>query len=1097
MDEFDLAEGSEELDEFSAAERSPPTLQASPPNPADGNVARASAVEPPADEFAAAEATPSTWDRVKKIPGQLWDDFKARPNFASTTTTEDEINSIAAKHGVDASELRKMVPLYGGKTEGDRDYLREAEGVISESALLGIPTAITRKLSPPKMEAALDDLNRLTEDKKSKAQFISEAVIPGVGNIAAKGGAGVALAAGVGATQGLTESEQGKEFESALTGGALGGSLGLVGEGVRRLTTKPAAVSRGTAVKSDGRALMERVAEASKGDAEGNRIFLDTLEKAPVVNKELQLPKANSELAEYAKARGVGQNDAVAHLEQETRELGRMLRSGKTTKADGSLPTLKESQDLIRDLKLSQGSEELSRRYKEYRDAKVAKDIFQDSLDSRIARRTGEKPIRAAWEQFIDGTHAVRAMDSRLGTPLERTMLELSQANNLYTKDLSKAIKGLDELDDAYRKANVTQDDFYKALDTGDLDALSTQGKAAALKFKEKFEEMADSLRQLGVPLQKMENYVPRQMVPMTDAILRVEQKIKQLPNGIDAFSDLDEAALTAARQSDPVLNDVVRGIETIQHSDIKTGRELLDESILAQNPTTAGARSEVTAGAAMQRLDRIPEFMLEKDPARLVASWASQNFKAARMQPGLSELRRIRNIADAAGAVDETRFIQTLITDLSGRRSNTIKANLQGVVDSKILDWKRLANDSTNANQKAFYTTLSETPEFLGGLYNQIYMNTMGLKPKAVVMNLLQPFMMTIPELGNRYGSLRVAQAYAEAAKGGFVSSIKRAEEGGFIPAQFSTELRESMRGGIRDTATFRLTEKALDKFAGVGMYLFEKSEAINRAVSFELGQVVAKDLVKGTPMAQSFLSSIPTEIRRGMQEAASQGNEKEVARQMTNYLINKTMFNYNKVHMSQLGRSLGPLFSTFTKWPLSIAGDVYTSYLRQGASKGSQDLLKRYFGPALASAALSTYFFGHTGIRTDKETGDESKIDLAMHKLIPAGEQSERQKVTERLLFGTGKGLARGAASGSPIQTLPSVLEGKIFASPLIQLGLQPAKAALSGDPKDVDAFKKNLMNTFVPVYGPMSKFWTETLPAIKTAAGLSTENPYDKDK
>src|SRR5690606_7310367 len=45
--------------------------------------------------------------------------------------------------------------------------------------------------------------------------------------------------------------------------------------------------------------------------------------------------------------------------------------------------------------------------------------------------------------------------------------------------------------------------------------------------------------------------------------------------------------------------------------------------------------------------------------------------------------------------------------------------------------------------------------------------------------------------------------------------------------------------------------------------------------------------------------------------------------------------------------GRAWGPLFSTFTKWPLSIAGDIATELTTKGVKKGGTILAGRYLAP------------------------------------------------------------------------------------------------------------------------------------------------------
>lgn len=1074
-------------EELAAARKTPkPTELFAPPSPEELEGIGPSSVsgKPASNLFA-----PPTPEELGQASSPA--DFSTSPYLS-----EEQLEAVAQRTGADATWLREVAPYYGAQLPGTSKLSPEyLAGFASRGIGMNIPQFLYKKAQGPKERAALDELQKLADERKSLLETgaeIGTAIASGVGlgRMAAKGLGTAAMKAydvaamvGSPAVQGVATSREGEELAEGAKGAALGAGLGAagmaLGAGLKRLRKADEAPT-----DELGRNLIGRVEEARAAEKPGDELFLKSVVEAKTAAPkggarfgELELPSEESFLLEYAAARNVPSERAAAEYAQEFREFAKTIKSAKASTVDKRLPKMDEAKTLIRDFRASQGTEELARRFDEYRTAKTAQRLFQDSIDTEIRKRTGLNPVRQIAERLIDGAHAARAMDVRMGTSVENTLNDLSRMNARYTLDLKNALKGVNELEDQFLASGLEPEKFYDVLRTGNTEGLTAPQFAVYEAYRKKYDELADQLIGRGIPLQKRKNYVPEHMLPFVDSIAKITQRLNTYAaQGVDVVKEgIDEELfkrLMDPKTGDAHFRDTVRGISLINHEPITTARELQEQARLAMNPATAGARAELTAGAAMARQGAIPDFLLEKDPRRLLVNWAQENLKAANLQPGLSQLRKLRNVARAAGETESAEYLSKLLTDISGRRSDTVAAYVNTQRDRLLLKAKQLLEDPTTPSlDRAFYRTLIDSPEIFGSLFNQVYPNLLGLSPRAVLMNLTQPLLTTLPELGPAYGGKKLLSSYTEFLRNpGKV--LREAEEAGFVPVQWSTELRDAVRAGVERGSIHRMSDRALNKWASFAMWAFEKSEALNRGTHYILGKQVAKDVLDEAPSATRFLSSIPVGTRREILQARDSGDVKRLEQLVTGYILNRTMFNYNRITMSEFGRSMGPLFSTFTKWPASIAGDLYTTYLRKGAKEGSLDITRRYLAPMMFAASISHWILG------EKE------------------EQSPQMRTAEKLLFGERSGMQRGLAAAAPITSAESVITGRVFKPPFVAAVTDPAVAIVKADPEAFSKWLSNLYTVFFPVLPSAQKFLTETLPAISDATLGTSYEPYAKE-
>lgn len=1011
---------------------------------------------------------------------------------AGTPVTEQELQEIAARTGANVDDLREAAPIYGVQLQGQSklspDYLL---GSASRSLLMNVPQFIFKKAQDPKTKAGLDALQSLGEERRpwqetgleigagvASGVGIARGLAKGLGTVAPGalkavdvGGAVVSPAIG-----GMASSREGSEIRDATIGAGLGvATLGAFKGGAavyRKMFGEGAEEAAQKVTNEYGRDLEQVVKEAREADAAGDDLMRGILVEGTEIDP-----------AAYRTARGLegGLAKSKAIADEELREFAKVLARPKGTNPEAGVPKLSEAKEIIDDFRASEGPEELIRRYEEYRTALRAHQVLSKQVDSIIAERAGFKPLDWLRKKFTDGKYAARDIDRRSGVGMERVLDDMGQQNNLYTQDLVESIDGLRKTESLMASTKLDPEVLYTALDKGRPDLLTPEQRPAFDFFREKFSSLADKAIALGIPIKKIVNYVPKKMVPLAESILRVEGKLAEATQELGENPlrrKWDTESFEAALKKSPKFREYVRGVESIQAVDVGP-ENLLVEAKLASSPKTAGAKAALSPSASHERLNRIPEYLLDRDPRRLLINWSQDTFKTARMRQGLSELRTIRNIVKAAGQVDDADFIDKVISDISGRRGGTFAAWTEAQRVAWQVSMERAASEARNSQSKDGYQFLSETPGFIAGLFNQVYPNLLGLSPRAVIQNLMQPAFMTMPELGYSYGFRQLGKAYAKLLTGGYQDILKKATAEGAVPAQWTTELRDAVRGGVKRGALYRVTDAILDKWANIAMFFFEASERINRASHYLISRDIAQDILKGEDGPKAFLARIPPTYRRDILAAAKQGNTNETERLVRNYIIGKTLFNYNRITMSEFGRSMGPLFSMFSKWPTSVAGELLDIYQTRGAGRGTAEVARRYLFPLALASGIGYMLF-------PSEFPDSKKM-------LPA----PKATTGEQLLFGKPKSaLIRGPATATPLGSVEGIVSGRVFSPPIVTFVKDPVVALLTMDP---DKFKKwaiDSSKTLVPGAG-IIRFLEKDVPAISDTFLGTQYEPYKTKK
>ena len=209
----------------------------------------------------------------------------------------------------------------------------------------------------------------------------------------------------------------------------------------------------------------------------------------------------------------------------------------------------------------------------------------------------------------------------------------------------------------------------------------------------------------------------------------------------------------------------------------------------------------------------------------------------------------------------------------------------------------------------------------------------------------------------------------------------------------------------------------------------------------------MMAHDLAKGSAGAQKSLSKFPPEIQRRV--AAARGNQQAMEDVLMRHLNSVIGMNYSRPGLYEFGRTMGPMFATFAKWPTAIAGEIVSEYRTKPFTKATLRSLERYAAPLLALAS----------------------VDYLLQ---------DRVEESPRLQKAIGK---TGVTKAAPVAAVGGFATGEIFTPPMIDVIMQdiviPASKAdgvklLRG--MDRAAF------TYFPGAG-MVRFLTDDLPTFIT--------------
>lgn len=1013
--------------------------------------------------------------------------------------------------------LRSVVEFRGGSTETPVDFAKAARqigGFVGEAVFYGAPQFIQKKMEDdPRIRAAIDDLGALVDERKTYTRTAAElgiglltgAAEAKLATAGVKAGAKaigkevaeatvekvvpVAAGAVIGATAGVSASREGEE----LIGGAIGAGLGAALPVAFSAASKGISLIRNKGVQKEAQQIAQEMSDSPDMVAKvreevqketGIKEVVDTLIQRQVaepgskavansvnnidtllteVGKE-RIVKAGRQILETMdeSLRAKVTQDLIP-VEGEARQMALLVQQKLEQVLPRFVDELGETAGGARDAlnkvaaRAGEGSEFLSKRFQDLLEKDAHERLLNQRLVEKALGNTGEGgTLNNLLRKIKDYQFVVRQMDRVRGTRLEPLLNNWNEKHNAYTRHMAAKARELESLNALAKKSGITQNELYNALDKPDVVSFAAGPKKEVVEaFKTFFEKAREEANALGLNVAKRENYVPHFIKDrieisraMRGRISEIEKqfKINLLSYDQEAYSKAVEAGLSKS----PMYRELKDSLDYLYGEVIGTP-EKMQEFLASQiNPRTAGTRVYSKAAATYRRAaEDVPLLLRETDTNKLAVRWASTTLKHAYMRNEFSEFEKIRDMLSKSGFKADAEVLTDWLTDnLGGTRAKTWGSATQDLQNTLL----NMAEKGGTKGQLANWM-LEAGPNTFMRFTNAVYPNFLGFNIRSAIQNMTQPFLVTAPELGAVLGPAYILRTLPKLAN--LKQVLTDAEQ--YRAAQWSTELQTVLEAGLKRSWIGEASDTTIAKFNKLAMGLYETAERANRAFVVSMGRELAKDVLNpGAGLhksAMDFVGKLNPGVRNAVKEAIAAQNTKEVERLLINNLLDKTIFQYNRGSMSEFGRTMGPVLSTFSKWPTVLVGDILEAYEREGLVKGTLQNMRKYVGPLVLLASANA----------------------ALTEGKPFTQEDEQIAA----LIGGESGLT----SMSPLMALRQ----GIGLPPLVQSGIKVTQGALTGDIDKAIRGLTSLGDAYIPVIPSIMRSIND---ASKLTTGEETE-------
>jgi len=929
---------------------------------------------------------------------------------AGKSIKAEELQALSDKYkgAISPEELGRFAIGMGGSLENSKNPTIEKLIGIGLEGLAGgaVPFAVKKlKYSDnPEARSAIDEVRSLVDERKTKGQVAAELatglLVPG--GVAAKGSSLAVRAAApvlAGAAYGVGSSKEGTEVKSAIQGGLLGAYLHGLTAGATKIakgvgqtlekTKEPKAIKEAklefTPEKADQ--LEQQIKEKVAQDDVSTKYVNDAIDSKPVevtpedtkrllesrpedaseVMGEL-MKRADGEMSPESLQKATAQkllNDEIGEFARYLED-SEVLGGKKYERPENAAEAIKRATEI-------EGPEFIRDSYERFKESKAAQQVFDEGLIEKMPESATN--VKAVRDFLLNSRYAYRFMDRKLGTNLESTMDKLTQGMNLYSLKVNNVLDQITNMGKQLEAVKLNPNEVTAAIETGSWKTLPEPQKNAVMNIINYQESLRKQANELGLPIKQRDSYVRHSTVSAPEYISRMLQKADDLKVSMsDGMTQLEYERLL----NRPEGREFVQALTLGKGAAPKNAAEMNVLMKQSLDPQSVSERINNYAAAAQKREGEIPSFVRETDILKLMKNWGENTFRHAYLRKPLAEMKKYRNVAMSAGDNYAASYINTHLGQILGTKAGN--KNLASWLKNQRIQFQAKMLKEANQTQgarKLVYEQLAAAPETAQFLMGQVYPNFLGLKAKSALVNLVQPLMLSVPEIGWTKGSGLLLKAYADLAQakiGGKTirlspemaqklgkepgSLIKTRDLGiilgndGTLSAKsFNHEVERYIKDGINQT-TKGLPRRAIDRLNEMAMFFFESAEEINRYVAKEMGSELAREAFKNGGKSQTLDRILPPSYKRELRGKTLEEAQKLIGQ----YMVNKTMFAYNKAELSKFGRDFGSLMSQFSKFPSSISGDLIDIMQSRGAIKGGTEVLRKYLAPVFALGVVGS---------------------------------------------------------------------------------------------------------------------------------------------
>lgn len=1031
------------------------------------------------------EEKPAAYDRASEI--------RTTPKggaIASQPVTQDELEEIARQTGTDPERLKEFTNYFGVFNKDEENMGSALKAIAGQAGKMafGIPQKLMKVAQDDKYEEALDILDNLARQKQS--YFLDIAGALGGPNIAAgraikaiapeatalaKAAIGGAEAVATGAIAGAAQAESGKELEGAALGGTAGAALAALPATFRTMKN---------VTKWSNKQIQAGLDNIRKNGANIEEGYLASLpERLPELNAIKSGSKLNiRDFKEFSKSvpeetlQGLTSPNAIKEAVTPGTEQNALISEFLNVGSDSVSEA--DAARALSFLKMKATSKELKRTFGEsltqLQKGRSPEDVHKmlDELDKTkfalqaVNGKGFEKsfnPLEKIGYRLMsylsDSKPYLQVLDDRYGTNFELIADNASRKMNLvYGAGVRKWAPEISEI------AQMTKDPsrfqtIVDEVESGVTNSPETQ------KIKQFFQAVREDANAQGANIQQLEGkgYFPKLRKSPVEYIRSYRQEAQDLQNKFSLdFSDFTDENLPKLMNAHPEIKSFVD--ETLRVADLGAATaNNFKQGFMILNGDIAKARQALNlkAFATQQRSQtEMPQWARELDPAKAAQRWVTNTYKFLALKDELAQLNAAEQIAKKAKDKIAADYLRNLRQDWMGGRVDTLaswgkKQAEKWQINMDSAKQKALAEN--NQGLARLYEGAKDLPDIFTRAQNNVYTNALGLSPKAAVQNLASFYTQNFPELGHATSMYYTSKALPKLGQ-----LIRKGQLGdyvyskGLIDRDWTAEAADVMAGNLRKSLARHMTGKAAEKYSQTVMAAFKGSELTARAMTTLIAQDVAEDMFQNNDLRNKIIMNMKSSAyKRALHGALEKRDIDGVKNILTSYLNSNNMYNYNKLNQAEFARSLGPMFSIFSKWPSMAVGAQLKDFMSGGGVT-----------PAVVRNMRLLYMPYATMYLADKVA------DMTVKPLV--GDQRTEALVGKKGLHGM---MVTDA-------TPTGVFErGGILASPAVRAANSVAKSIIS-EGQLGDRFStavKDLASTYVPVLPLADRVLTRDVPRI----------------
>ncbi len=612
-------------------------------------------------------------------------------------------------------------------------------------------------------------------------------------------------------------------------------------------------------------------------------------------------------------------------------------------------------------------------------------------------------------KNVLDNRYAMASIDRKYDTNLEVLADKLNIGVEHHQKFFYDSMQGMKDLSKKASKAGLSQSQVHKILTDRDsydgvIEKVTPEQKVIVEEWREVFEKLRQWGNSQGLDIDYRGNYAPQYAKQGIDFSHAIKTRTKSL--NFPSFKDEDLDVIFNVPPSEwgkgfskqegiQELIELKKVLENTFDVNIADVNQLQKLSRQITDDMTMKHSMGFQANATFQREGEIPSFIQETDIEKLFMGYVNNLSKTVHTTAPLRDMEIYVPVLKELGANDAASYLRTYVSDISGikRGSIGLSNNLHNRYKGLILDTFKSEFGKDNALAMG---------ELVSAVTRSMYGNLLGMRVDKPLRNATQPFFLTATELSagmsgkmKAMGYKAVGEAMAEAgvtqAKAGtkFFSTAKSAlRDRGFPLPEFFQRNVHDFQESFKRGWVGKVVE-TLDTYNNISLKLYNYSDINNRYVTMLASDKYADNLISGfqaklndTPLSKIELNTkdwfqniLPPSYQKELIGHLQKGDYQKAKDSLALYHISKTQLIYNRTSMNQFGRTMGPLFSMLTKWPVSRFSDMYDITQRYGAGDAAKVLGEKYLfsliGTGVAASLLDNTILPSDSPRSVALTG------------------------------------------------------------------------------------------------------------------------------